>query len=165
MFSLGQRGWTKKLIKTAKNSIICRKWCKSAYCTNRRQPNNNIIPASIEFTNLCSYKSETVQSFFSPQDTTFAVDTAALRSTGQVRGISRKGEWANWYIKGFTSKKTLPNHHSFCLTKQLNHTCNTYKCDRLYSTVQTFMSCLRVHVTVELYCNISELTVEYKISH
>lgn len=40
-----------------------------------------------------------------------------------------------------------------------------YKHDRLYSTVQTFMSGLYVHIIVPLYCSISEFTVEYKISH
>lgn len=40
-----------------------------------------------------------------------------------------------------------------------------YEHDRLYSIVQTFMSGLSVQVSVELYCSISELMVEYKISH
>lgn len=53
----------------------------------------------LNFLHLRGYKSETVQSHFQ-QDTTFAVDTAALRSTDQVRNISRKGEQADWYMKG-----------------------------------------------------------------
>lgn len=62
-------------------------------------------------------------------------------------------------------KKPFLNHYSFCLTKQLHHPCNMYKHDRLYSTVQSFTAGLYVQVTVELYCSISEFTVEYKTLH
>lgn len=71
-------------------------------------------------------------------------------------------------------KKPFLNHYSLCLTKQLHHPCNMYitpitpslyKHDRLYSTVHTFMSGLYIQVTVELYCSISEFTVEYKTLH